>query len=405
MFTAQPTSSAAEKSDFFPYFRLLLPLVIALIYGFDYSARAVITQALSDAYITVGVFVAVTLFAYYFAQKQFGFDINRLSERAPIVQIVIAAILGALPGCGGAIIVVSQYAAGQVGFAALVTVLVATMGDAAFLLLAKAPTVGLMVVFIGVVVGILSGLAVNAIHSPNFLRRPPQHKNTADACKKTPPIRYSAAMFWIILLLVVFPLTLLSAFQVTIEPLNVGQYKVDITLVLGVLGALLCMVMWAMLPLQNTYRSLVAEDDVALSCDTDEPNLPHVAKASPMVAKVVHDTNFIMVWVSMAFLCFELFVHYTGIDISGFFDSAAWLAPLIGVAVGFLPGCGPQIIVASLYLQGVAPLSTLLGNAISNDGDALFPAIALAPKAALYATIYSAIPAIIVGYAVFFWVG
>ena len=34
----------------------------------------------------------------------------------------------------------------------------------------------------------------------------------------------------------------------------------------------------------------------------------------------------------------------------------------------------------------------------SNDGDALFPAIALAPKAAILATFYSAFPAIIVAY-------
>ena len=46
-------------------------------------------------------------------------------------------------------------------------------------------------------------------------------------------------------------------------------------------------------------------------------------------------------------------------------------------------------------------LSAELGNAISNDGDALFPAIALAPKAAILATIYSAFPAIIVAYGYF----
>ncbi|POF51561.1 putative manganese transporter, partial [Vibrio vulnificus] len=78
-----------------------------------------------------------------------------------------------------------------------------------------------------------------------------------------------------------------------------------------------------------------------------------------------------------------------------------WM-PLIGVAVGMLPGCGPQILMTSLYLSGAAPLSAQLANAISNDGDALFPAIAMAPKAALVATIYSAIPAFIVGYGYFF---
>ncbi|MGP9497150.1 putative manganese transporter, partial [Pseudoalteromonas sp. AOP7-A1-14] len=55
------------------------------------------------------------------------------------------------------------------------------------------------------------------------------------------------------------------------------------------------------------------------------------------------------------------------------------------------------------YIQGIIPFSALAANAISNDGDALFPAIAMAPKAALVATIYSAIPAILVGYGLYFF--
>ena len=57
---------------------------------------------------------------------------------------------------------------------------------------------------------------------------------------------------------------------------------------------------------------------------------------------------------------------------------------------------------ATFYLNGYIPLSAELGNAISNDGDALFPAIALAPKAAILATLYSAIPALVVAYGYFF---
>ena len=49
--------------------------------------------------------------------------------------------------------------------------------------------------------------------------------------------------------------------------------------------------------------------------------------------------------------------------------------------------CGPQIMFTTLYLSGGFPLSAQFGNAIPNDGDALFPAIAIAPKAALVATL------------------
>lgn len=391
----------------FPQLRLLLPIAIAIIYWADPTVRPVMHESLADAYVAVGVFVAITLFLYYLAEKKIGFDISKLSEQPAFVQISVAAILGALPGCGGAIIVVSQYAAGQVGFAALVAVLVATMGDAAFLLLAKAPEVGFMVIALGIVVGIASGLVVHAIHAPDFLRRPVQYNSAALGCAQIPPLKRLWGMAWIGLVLLVAPFTLLSSFQIELAPLALLGYQIDMTIALGVFGTVVCVLMWAMLPLQNSYRSLVAEDNVALPAHaaTSSPARPQPNMASPMVAKVVHDTNFVMAWVAVAFLAFELVVHYTGLDIGSFFNSAAWLAPLIGVLVGFLPGCGPQIIIASLYLQGIAPLSTLLGNAVSNDGDALFPAIALSPKAAIYATVYSAIPALIVGYAVFWWVG
>jgi hypothetical protein len=66
--------------------------------------------------------------------------------------------------------------------------------------------------------------------------------------------------------------------------------------------------------------------------------------------------------------------------------------------IGFLPGCGPQVLVTTMYLAGALPLSAQIGNAISNDGDALFPAIAIAPRVAVIATLYSAVPAVIISY-------
>ena len=86
-------------------------------------------------------------------------------------------------------------------------------------------------------------------------------------------------------------------------------------------------------------------------------------------------------------------------------DVTAWLSPrspwrlAAAALLGALPGCGPQIVVATFYLSGLLPVSVLAANAISNDGDALFPALALAPRAALAATVVTAIPALVVGYA------
>ncbi len=74
----------------------------------------------------------------------------------------------------------------------------------------------------------------------------------------------------------------------------------------------------------------------------------------------------------------------------------------LAALLGATPGCGPQVLVATLFINGVIPFSALIGNAISNDGDALFPAIALEPRAAFFATAYSAVPALIVACGFYF---
>ena len=91
--------------------------------------------------------------------------------------------------------------------------------------------------------------------------------------------------------------------------------------------------------------------------------------------------------------------EFGGLDLEMLFQSIGPLLPLMGVLVGLIPGCGPQVLVTTLYLNGIIPFAALMGNAVSNDGDALFPAIALNPKAAIYATLYSTIPAVILAYA------
>ena len=77
--------------------------------------------------------------------------------------------------------------------------------------------------------------------------------------------------------------------------------------------------------------------------------------------------------------------------------STGLMSVIIGVLVGLIPGCGPQIIFVSLYLKGMFPFAALLANSISQDGDALFPLIALDARSAFWATIFTTIPSFIVG--------
>ncbi|TMP15353.1 putative manganese transporter [Pseudoalteromonas sp. S2893] len=365
--------------------RLLLPLFLLVCLAVP-SLREITITALSDAFFQVSVFVAATLLIYYYAIEHIPqLEMSYLSAKSKSLEVLFASVLGALPGCGGAIIVVTQYTKGQASFGAIVAVLTATMGDAAFLLLATRPTEGLTIMAIGLVVGTLCGLIVNAIHKPDFLRPSAQEQKHQVKVLPTKIIKISKPV-WMFAIIPSLIIAFLIAFNVDFN--QFGQYTSTGISLFGAAMALFTVVIWAYSCKGETYKEITSEED--------ECNPPS------KLIKVLQDTHFVTAWVVASFMLFEILVSLVGLDLKTWFMHYAYLAPLIAVVIGFLPGCGPQIIVTTLYIQGIIPFSALAANAISNDGDALFPAIAMAPKAAVIATLYTSIPALVVGYGLYF---
>ena len=335
----------------------------------------VIRSSMIDAYIQVSVFVGFTLFVFIGLDSLTQFDVKNFLSKTQKFHVGIAAFLGAIPGCGGAIIVVTQYIQGRISFGSLVAVLTATMGDAAFLILAIEPTTGLLIFGIGIIVGSISGYIIDFIHGINFMQSETKIKVEFEKINKTFVSNFN--FFWLFLFIPGFILGILVAFQIEFSP----AYNSLLVFVASA-GAILSIFMWSLNPLSD------------FQCSTD--------KSRGLLSRVVDTTNFVTTWVISGFLVFEIFMYFTSLDLKIFFDLWLPFVPLVAILFGFLPGCGPQVVVATFYLNGYIPLSAELGNAISNDGDALFPAIALAPKAAILATLYSAIPALVVAYGYFY---
>ena len=336
----------------------------------------IIRSSMTDAYLQVSVFVGFTLFIFIGLDSLTKFDITSFLVKTKKFHVPLSAFLGALPGCGGAIIVVTQYIQGRIGFGSLVAVLTATMGDAAFLILAIEPSTGLLIFALGAVVGSITGYVVDITHGNKFLIQKFDDDGNEEVLEKTFVSKFN--IFWLLIFMPGFILGILVAFQVNINNLIFLPNNFELTAIIGSSGAILSIFMWSLNPLSD------------FQCSTD--------KSRGFLSRVVDTTNFVSTWVICGFLIFEIFMFFTSIDLKVFFDIWLPFVPLIAIFFGFLPGCGPQVVVATFYLNGFIPLSAELGNAISNDGDALFPAIALAPKAAVVATIYSAVPAIIVAY-------
>ncbi|MCK6262878.1 putative manganese transporter [Vibrio sp. ZSDE26] len=381
------------------YKRLILPIALIALIASS-TTREITVTTLSDAFWAVSCYVAFTLAIYHYLSSYMskGNALVKLYARSRTHQVFFASLLGALPGCGGAIVVTTQFISGRVGFGAIVAVLTSTMGDAAFLLLASKPDVGFSVILLGIAVGCLSGWVVNKFHADDFLRPKVSDSDDVAVCSgeveiqrlNTNTIEKKAinlqGIFWKLLLIPAIAIAALGSFQVDINELfSLPSMTIEW---LGTGLILLSMFLWSLTKELKDYQSTVSEDQKY--------------SGSHPIQKAAQDTNFVTAWVIVAFLFFELTTFFAEIDISQLVSGWGMWMPLVGLAVGILPGCGPQILITSLYISGTVPLSTQLANSISNDGDALFPAIALAPKAALVATLYSVIPAFFVGYGYYF---
>lgn len=396
MMTTHSFSQSLSLSQFsLQHKRLLLPITLLALVGAE-TTREITVTTLSDAFWAVSTYVAFTLVIYHYLSNIMGKTnrITALYNKSRTNQVVFSSLLGALPGCGGAIVVTTQYISGKVGFGSVVAVLTATMGDAAFLLIAAQPKVGFGVMALGVVVGAISGMVVNALHKDDFLRPETQDKQqdqkSENSEQNTSCLQVKAinlqGVFWKWVLIPATVIALLGSFQVDINQLfHLPQHSIEW---IGAILAIGSMMLWSLTKEISDYQSTVSEDN---KCVSSHP-----------IQKAAQDTNFISAWVIVAFLIFELTTYFSGINLQTVFLGYGMWMPLIGLAIGLLPGCGPQILVTSLYLSGAMPMSAQLSNAISNDGDALFPAIALAPKAAMVATFYSAVPAFVVGYGYYF---
>ena len=385
-------------------FRLTALLSLFLLAALSSDAADIIIRSLSDAFLQVTVFVAATLAVFYGLEVWFRVDASALLARHRAWHVPIAAALGALPGCGGAIMVVTQYMRGGVGFGSVVAVLTSTMGDAAFLLLAQEPMTGLAIFAAGFCIGNLSGYVVNLIHDDDFMRYvcKPGEEALGPCYRKVDSLAWRN--LWFAFLAPGLALGIMLAFLVDTKALFGGFLGHDTATWIGAGGAVVSLLLWGYTVPDRAPVSQISAIDRQSDNNTEQLGW---ASSSPgrlgdAPARVVGDTCFVTVWVVFAYLIYELGVHYLNIDLKSLFQVWEPIVPLMAILVGFIPGCGPQIVVASMYLGGMVPFSAELGNAISNDGDALFPAIAMAPKAAALATVYSAIPAVIAAYG-YYW--
>ena len=133
------------------------------------QALEILVVSMRDAFLAVTVFVAAMILLFSWLQFiTAGRFVVWIRENRRL-QPVIGAMMGLTPGCGGAIIVMPMYARGYVTYGTVIATLVATLGDAAFVLIGAVfqdssyLTPVIVVHATSFVVGVLWGYGVDSI--------------------------------------------------------------------------------------------------------------------------------------------------------------------------------------------------------------------------------------------------
>jgi hypothetical protein len=118
----------------------------------------------------VGIVTVLMIIIEWF-QIRYEERIKKILTKNPHNQIIGSSLLGAIPGCIDAFLVVSLYSHGLVGFGALNAVMLSTAGDEAFVMLATIPKTALIIFTICAALGIIGGYIVEKISSKINLKR------------------------------------------------------------------------------------------------------------------------------------------------------------------------------------------------------------------------------------------
>jgi hypothetical protein len=402
----------------------------------------IILRSAEGSFVQVTVFVGAVLLIFGFVDYLLQGSLVEMIENSKKYQPLIGALLGILPGCGGSIFLMPLYLRGTVTFGTIIATLIATAGDSAFVTMTQAPRVFALLTFICFVVGTAMGYITDFFKIGDWVRKKSPKLQNAATAKPAPeqktahmhdmhghaqPIFAAAGgyicsscelthighaegdeidlalhherpldptslgykmihkyyiVFWIVISLGF----ILGIIELTQADINALPGLPNLGVIMGIIGT-------------ATTISYMAFSKKFIRAETHEDAEHKLFSLKETFAHNAEETAFVGTWVFLAYLAYELGVLFAGGEgvVAAAMTSAGLASVFMGVLIGIIPGCGPQVIFVSLYLRGMFPFAALVANGISQDGDALFPLIAMDRRSAFWATVLNTIPAVLVG--------
>ena len=313
---------------------------------------AVIEHALV---ITSFVFIMMVLIEYINVQTSGRWQVGL--KRSRWKQYALASVLGAMPGCLGAFTVVSLYAHRVMTFGALVTAMIATSGDEAFVMFSMFPRRALALTVVLFVVGWISGIVTDKL----YRKKPTLQPHTThdlelhepDTCRcfqKHEILRQLKGISFPRALL----LGLLAVFFFALIVGSVGPREwnwIKFTLLGSTLFAL--------------FVTATVPDHFL-----EEHLWEHVLKKHLLR---------IFAWTLGALVVIQVLQSY--LDIDAWVQGNTAVVLVVAALLGLIPQSGPHLVLVTLYAQGSVPFGILLANSIVQDGHGALPLLAVSKRA------------------------
>ena len=271
-------------------------------------------------------------------------------------QYALGAFLGAIPGCLGAFTVVSLYTHKLMTIGSVVTAMIATSGDEAFVMFSMFPQEALLITGLLIITGLVAGLLTDRLFKNPFVlveelnHQLPLHQ--ADRCNCYPKgeirrqlkqISFPRAMLMGLLGLLVF--LFLSG---SVGPESWNWKRVTFTA-----GSLFTLFVVTTVPdhflEEHLWKHILKK------------HLPRI-----------------FLWTFGTLLVLEFLAGW--IDIEHWIADNLWWVLLISVLVGIIPESGPHLVFVTLFAAGSIPFSILMVSSIVQDGHGMLPLLAESKK-------------------------
>ncbi|GAB1474178.1 hypothetical protein MASR2M69_16190 [Bacteroidota bacterium] len=363
-------------------------------------------EALKNSVLITGLVMIMMLLIEYINIHSHGKSFRKLKS-SPVRQVVLAALLGLVPGCVGGFAVVSLFTHKLLSFGSLIAMMIASSGDEAFILMALIPKTAVILFVTLFVIGIVAGIVVDKFHKREEAPFDAEHYELHENCCGNEKESGD------------------KVFGGTLKG-NLKKISRERLLIMGGIAIFIVAVVMGLLEHDHAAHSAVESGhDHAVVAESESDHIHskeciHDEKTIVMEEDNHNHANFDIFserWINLIFAGISLLTliltakanehfikehlwnhvvrkHLKSIFLwtfgallvihfgMQFLHIEDWIADnmilmiLIAVAVGLIPESGPHMVFITLFAGGLIPFSVLLASSIVQDGHTALPLLA-----------------------------